>query len=427
MATIYNNKNQWLDDSAILRQSNVQQQTAANNALAKQQQAAASAVKAATPAATAAQKPATTTPAAQTPNYGGMNTAYGYTPSQAVLQAQQMLNDTINNKPGAYVSRYGDQLQGLLDQITNRDPFAYDLNADPLWQIYKDQYMMGGKRAMQDTMGQAAALTGGYGNSYAQSVGQQMYNQWMENLYGMVPELQQQAYQRYADEGDRLAQNYQLLNQAENQDYGRYRDIYGDWETERQMRENTFNDERNFDYGSFGDKRSYDMSVDQFNQQMALQNAQLALQREQFEWQKAQAAAKASGSGGSGGRSGSSKSSGNAGSAGSTAQAATASNETKQNAKPLVYKQSDEYGIMDPRTYAQIDPLQKMYTEMTYSPLLEKMPNTQTATKRYKNYAENAIMNMHQNGQISDQKAIELANLVKAYTKPASPLFDKKR
>lgn len=236
----------------------------------------------------------------QRPN-AGINTEYGYNPSQSVLDAYDYLQSIINSKPGEYQSRYSDQLQSMLDQITNREPFQYDAYADPLFQIYQDQYILGGRRAMQDAMGQAAALTGGYGNSYAQSVGQQTYNQYMENLMGIIPELSQMAYGRYKDEGEALQRNYDLINEMENQDYGRYRDIMGDWQTERQMAENTYGTERGFDYGAFSEKRTYDQQNEQFAKQMALQEAQLQLQRDQFEWQKAQAAARSSGGGGGGG------------------------------------------------------------------------------------------------------------------------------
>ena len=234
--------------------------------------------------------------AIQRPN-AGINTEYGYTPSQSVMDAYNYLQSVLNSKPGEYQSRYSDQLQTMLDQIMNREPFQYDAYADPLFQIYQDQYILGGKRAMQDAMGQAAAMTGGYGNSYAQTVGQQTYNQYMENLMGMIPELSQMAYGRYKDEGEALERNYNMLNQQEQQDYGRYRDIVGDWQTERQLAENTYGTERGFDYGAFSEKRTYDQQNDQFAKQMALQEAQLALQREQFEWQKAQAARRSSGGG----------------------------------------------------------------------------------------------------------------------------------
>ena len=60
-----------------------------------------------------------------------------------------------------------------------------------------------GSRAMRDTMGQAAALTGGYGSSYAQSAGQQQYALYLQKLGEAMPELYQAAYERYSAEGDR--------------------------------------------------------------------------------------------------------------------------------------------------------------------------------------------------------------------------------
>lgn len=80
--------------------------------------------------------------------------------------------------------------------------------------------------AMQDTMGRAAALTGGYGNSYAQRVGQQTYQGYLQGLNDKVPELYQLALDKYNQETSDLYNQYSLLGQRENQDYGRYRD-YG--------------------------------------------------------------------------------------------------------------------------------------------------------------------------------------------------------
>lgn len=162
---------------------------------------------------------------------GNQTDTTGYTPSAAVTQAQKYLESVQANKPGSYQSKYTDQMDNLLNQITTRGPFSYDPTNDPLYNIYKDRYQVEGRRAMQDTMGQAAALTGGYGNSYAQIAGQQQYNQYIERMNDLVPELQQQAYQRYNDEGDRLAQNYALLGDAEDRDYGRYNDDYNRWLT----------------------------------------------------------------------------------------------------------------------------------------------------------------------------------------------------
>ena len=77
------------------------------------------------------------------------------------------------------------------------------------YQQYKDHYTQLGKKAMQDTMGQAAALTGGYGSSYTQNVGQQAYISYMQQLGDVVPGLYKLAYDRYQDQGDQLYKTYQ--------------------------------------------------------------------------------------------------------------------------------------------------------------------------------------------------------------------------
>ena len=88
-----------------------------------------------------------------------------YQESDAVKQAQAMLQQQLSQKPGQYTSPWQSQLNDIIDKIMNREKFSYDLNGDALYQQYKDQYTTQGKLAMMDTMGQAAAMTGGYGNS----------------------------------------------------------------------------------------------------------------------------------------------------------------------------------------------------------------------------------------------------------------------
>lgn len=110
-----------------------------------------------------------------------------------------------NNKP------YANQLNELYDRIMNRKPFQYDLNGDLLYQQMADQYSQMGAQASRDAMGQAAALTGGYGNSYAQQVGNQANQQYMTALNQNIPDLYQQALNAYLAEGDRMMEQYELV------------------------------------------------------------------------------------------------------------------------------------------------------------------------------------------------------------------------
>jgi hypothetical protein len=132
-----------------------------------------------------------------------------------------------------YKSQYTQQLNDLLGKITGRGPFQYDLNSDMLYQNYKDQYMLAGQQAMMDTMGQAQAMTGGYGNSYAQQAGQQAYQQYLTQLNNQIPALYDRAYQRWQDQGNQMLQNYGLYQNADAQDYARYQDTLGQWNKDR--------------------------------------------------------------------------------------------------------------------------------------------------------------------------------------------------
>ena len=242
-----------------------------------------------------------------------------YQESDRVKKLAERLAQLEAQKPGDWTGgQYGQQMQEALDAIRNRKKFSYDLNGDALYQQYKDKYVQQGKQAMQDTMGQAAALTGGYASTYGQAVGQQQYDAYLQNLNDVVPELYQLALSRYQMEGDDLKTQYSLLADQYQQEYGQYRDKVGDWQTERNFLSGRYDSERNLDYGMWDDardfaytdyrngiadeqwRRQYEESVRQFNEQMALS-------REQFAWQQAQAqaaaAAKSSGGGSSSGKS----------------------------------------------------------------------------------------------------------------------------
>lgn len=155
-------------------------------------------------------------------------------PDVAESEYQRLLKQAQElERAPVYTDQYDDKINALYAQITGRGNFSYDLNTDALWQQYQDSYTQMGKQAMRDSMGKSAALTGGYGSSYGQAVGQQQYDQYLQSLGDVVPELYESAYQKWADEGDRLIQQYGMLTDREAQDYARYQDEYNRWLTER--------------------------------------------------------------------------------------------------------------------------------------------------------------------------------------------------
>lgn len=160
---------------------------------------------------------------ANTPGY-----AYDPSTNDAYQQAIAALQAAQKETP-AYSGTYDGQLQELYNQIVNRDKFKYDLNADALYQQYKDQYINQGQLAMMDTMGQAAALTGGYGSSYGQSVGQQTYQQYLQGLNDKIPELYGLALDQYNQEGQQLQNQYAMLGDLRDEEYGRYQDALAEY------------------------------------------------------------------------------------------------------------------------------------------------------------------------------------------------------
>lgn len=196
-----------------------------------------------------------------------------YQPSDAVKQAQEMLKQQMAQKPGAYQSPWQTQLNDIMGKIMNREKFRYDLNGDALAKQYQDQFTRQGKMAMMDTMGQAAALTGGYGNSYAQTAGQQTYQGYLQQMNDKIPELYQLAMDKYQMEGQDLMSQYSLLGAQEERDYGRYRDQVADhnaqmdrlqdrYDTERDYDYGKWADDRDFAYGQFADDRAFDYQQD---------------------------------------------------------------------------------------------------------------------------------------------------------------------
>ena len=183
---------------------------------------------------------------------------YGsYQESDAVKQAQALLQQQLSQKPGDYTSAWQTQLNDTLQKIMNREPFTYDINGDALYQQYKDQYMTQGQKAMMDTMGHAQAMTGGYGNSYAQTAGQQAYQGHVQQLNDKIPELYQLAMSKYQMEGNDLKDQASLMAQMENQDYGRHRDTVADYNTELDRLQSRYDTERDYDYSKWADNRDF--------------------------------------------------------------------------------------------------------------------------------------------------------------------------
>lgn len=185
--------------------------------------------------------------AKQNPNAGmGILDAkikYGQAKTQADRNKYNQQAEQIRSLYGGYTGGYdGSGYTPTLspnDYVAPEKPtFSYNVESDPVYQAYRKQYTREGDRATQDALGAAAAATGGIPSSYATAAATQAGDYYASQLTDKVPELYQQAYNRYVNE----------LNQ--------------------------WNADRNFGYGQYVDELNQQTS----NRQEALQNALYAAQ-----------------------------------------------------------------------------------------------------------------------------------------------------
>lgn len=222
--------------------------------------------------------PNTTTAPVTTPTDTTTGTTTGTTDSST----------TTNPNGLTFSSEYTAQVDNLMNQIMNREKFSYDMNADAMYQQYKDIYTQQANLANQNAQAQNAALTGGYGSSYGQMVGQQAYAQQMQGLNNVGMDLYQQALNQYMMEGDQLYNQYSMLADREAQDYNRYLD---ERNYNYQVGRDTVADEqwnKNFEYqqgrDTINDAR-YEQEWAANEEQRALDNA---YRNDSFAYQKEQ-------------------------------------------------------------------------------------------------------------------------------------------
>ena len=288
-----------------------------------------------------------------------------YAESEDLIALRKRLEDYESSKPGEYESAYSDQINDLMDKISNREAFSYNYNEDPLYDQYRQAYTAQGRLAMQDSMGNAAALTGGYGSSYGQQVGQQTYQAYMQELNNKIPELAQDSFAHYQAEGQDM---YNRLGMYQNQDasdyekyLGRLQDYYneldyltGRYDTQYSQDYNeylnrlaAYQDQRDFDYQKQIDQRNF-----AYQQQMDQRDFAYQQQRDaqaQANWQAEYnlSAQKSRSNGSSGG-----SSSGSRATSGSSAASYYFPDLTLSQAKQAVSVISREEGINTARQEA---------------------------------------------------------------------------
>lgn len=163
---------------------------------------------------------------------------------------QDLLNQQLNygeySYSGArptYNNRYDDRIQDALDAVVNPEAFTYDPATDQIYQQYRKQYTREGDRATADALGAAAAASGGIPSSYAQTAAGQAANYYAAQMTDKIPELAQQAYNRYLNDYGMKQSALSALQGAEQSDYDKYLNELSQYNTDR-----------NFDYNAWYDR-----------------------------------------------------------------------------------------------------------------------------------------------------------------------------
>lgn len=224
-----------------------------------------------------------------------------YTPQIDAYYAEQQKGNPYQSKINSYQSQYENfnntnqnykTAQALNQRLNN---YKYDPNSDNTYQQYMKSYVNNGTRAMEDTLGVAAARTGGLASSYALNAAQQTYNNYMQQLADKIPELAQM-------ERARLSEDYTRnlgLSDKERENLASIRDSYRALgqdrlnelanliNTGRGLRQDEYSQVYQTGYNRLKDAYGSYKSLED----LAMQDEALELQRQQIAAQQALAAA----------------------------------------------------------------------------------------------------------------------------------------
>lgn len=222
-------------------------------------------------------------------------------------------------QPPEYTSQWDSTRNDLIDSILNSSFEDWASGSD--YQYLLDRYTAMGQQAMQDTLGQVSARTGGYASSYATAAANQSYNDYMTAL-------EDAARAMYQDSLNQQRANLGMVNDAEQIDYNRYLTQLGQYNTDRNFAYGQYTDDRNWDYtlgrdqiedSRYQDETDYNRALYQaetmaqygdFSGYRALGFTESQIAAMQADWQRQQLASASSGRSSSGNRSSSTSGSG---------------------------------------------------------------------------------------------------------------------
>ena len=160
-----------------------------------------------------------------------------------------MGNGVFTERP-TYKNSYERDISRLLEKLLNTKSFSYNPYDDDLYEFYRQQYIREGDRAMEDLLGELSASTGGVASSYAVSAAAQARENYNRKLTDKIPELYEDAYERYIDGIEKDESTLKLFQALSDGEYDRYLDSI-----------ELYNKERELDY-----KREADAREEEYNQ-----------------------------------------------------------------------------------------------------------------------------------------------------------------
>ena len=163
----------------------------------------------------------------------------------AAVSAQQNRDPySYSAQAPTYESRYDPQIQSTIAGILDRGEFSYDPKTDPVYSAYQKQYAREGQRATANALGEASAATGGMPSSWAVTAASQAGDYYASQMADKIPELYQDAYNRYLQEYQMKLSDLSALRGLESDDYQKYQDQLSQYNTDR-----------SFDYGAWLDQQ----------------------------------------------------------------------------------------------------------------------------------------------------------------------------
>lgn len=114
---------------------------------------------------------------------------------------------------------YAEQIQQALAGLNQQ--YAYDPN-NAQAQAVRENYTQAGQQAMENTLAQVSARTGGLASSYAGTAAQQQYNNYMQGIDDALLAVEQQARENWLADQSLKQANLQLLMAVASQDETSY-------------------------------------------------------------------------------------------------------------------------------------------------------------------------------------------------------------